>query len=108
MARSGNRRASHVFHRGPAEVRQRRVFWPTNDYRPGPGRGPWRCNLGGGPGGRRFKDLGFAIIWEGVDAGKPKDPATPPGESFKIEDPDGIEVDVSGKPDHWPRVGIDP
>ena len=56
---------------------------------------------------RRFQDRGFAIIWDGVDAGKPYDPATPPSESFKVEDPDGIVVDVSGKPDQWPGVGID-
>lgn len=56
---------------------------------------------------RRFQDLGFQIIWDGVDAGKPYDPATPPSESFKVEDPDGIVVDVSGKADQWPGVGID-
>jgi hypothetical protein len=55
---------------------------------------------------RRFQDLGFAIIWDGVDAGKPYDPATPPIESFKVEDPDGIVVDVSGKLDQWPGVSI--
>jgi len=55
---------------------------------------------------RRFQDLGFDIIWDGVDAGKPYDPATPPSESFKVEDPDGIVVDVSGRPDQWPGVTI--
>lgn len=56
---------------------------------------------------RRFQQLGFDIIWDGVDAGKPYDPATPPSESFKVEDPDGIVVDVSGRPDQWPGVSID-
>jgi len=53
---------------------------------------------------RRFQDLGFEIIWDGVDGGKPYDPATPPSESFKVEDPDGIVVDVSARSDQWPGV----
>ena len=56
---------------------------------------------------RRFQELGFRIIWDGVDGGKPYDPATPPSESFKVEDPDGIVVDVSGSPDQWPGVSIE-
>ncbi len=52
----------------------------------------------------RFADLGFQIIWDGVDGGKPYDPSTPPSESFKVEDPDGIVVDVTASPDQWPGV----
>ncbi len=54
----------------------------------------------------RMQDLGFEIIWDGVDGGQPYDPANPPSESFKVEDPDGIVVDVSGSPDQWPGVTI--
>lgn len=53
-----------------------------------------------------FQQLGFAIIWDGVDGGRPYDPAHPPSESFKVEDPDGIVVDVSGSPDQWPGGSI--
>lgn len=52
----------------------------------------------------RLQDLGFEIIWDGVDGGKPYDPQEPPTESFKVADPDGIVVDVSANPDQWPGV----
>ena len=52
----------------------------------------------------RLQDLGFEIIWDGVDGGKPYDPANPPTESFKVADPDGIVVDVSANPKQWPGV----
>ena len=47
---------------------------------------------------------GVPIIWDGVDQGRPYDPASPPSQSFKVEDPDGIVVDVSATPDQWPGV----
>ena len=50
----------------------------------------------------RLSDLGFDIIWDGIDGGQPYDPASPPSESFKVEDPDGIVVDVTASPDQWP------
>lgn len=56
---------------------------------------------------RRMQELGFEIIWDGVDGGRPYDPSEPPSESFKVEDPDGIVVDVSGSPDQWPGVAIE-
>ncbi len=56
---------------------------------------------------QRFQHLGFEIIWDGVDGGKPYDPATPPSESFKVEDPDGIVVDVSARSDQWPGVSME-
>lgn len=54
----------------------------------------------------RCTDLGFAITWDGVDAGKPYDPASPPAKSFKVEDPDGIIVDVTASDDQWPGVDL--
>lgn len=54
----------------------------------------------------RMTGLGFEIIWDGIDAGSPYDPASPPSESFKVEDPDGIVVDVTASPDQWPGVTI--
>ena len=54
----------------------------------------------------RLRDLEFEIIWDGVDGGKPYDPANPPTESFKVADPDGIVVDVSANPNQWPGVRL--
>lgn len=52
----------------------------------------------------RLQNYGFEIIWDGVDGGKPYDPAYPPTQSFKVADPDGIVVDVSASHDQWPGV----
>ena len=55
---------------------------------------------------KQLQDLGFTIFWDGVDGGKPYDPTIPPAESFKVEDPDGIVVDISANPAQWPGVTI--
>ena len=55
---------------------------------------------------RRCEAAGFPIIWDGVDGGQPYDPATPPAESFKVADPDGIVVDVTASPGQWPGVTL--
>lgn len=55
----------------------------------------------------QLRDFGFESIWDGVDGGKPYDPACPPTESFKVEDPDGIVVDVSANPNQWPGVQLE-
>ena len=52
----------------------------------------------------RCTAAGVPIVWDGVDQGRPYDPASPPSKSFKVEDPDGIIVDVSASPDQWPGV----
>ena len=44
------------------------------------------------------------IVCDGVDYPKPYDPSSPPTESFKVEDPDGIVVDVTARDDQWPGV----
>jgi len=46
------------------------------------------------------------IVWDGVDQGHAYDPASPPSRSFKVEDPDGIIVDVSADPEQWPGVVV--
>jgi len=53
---------------------------------------------------QRCEALGFQIIWDGVDGGKPYAPSSPPSKSFKVEDPDGIVVDVTASDDQWPGV----
>lgn len=54
---------------------------------------------------RRCTDLGYPIVCDNVDAPKPYDPSSPPTESFKVEDPDGIVVDVTASDDQWPGTG---
>lgn len=54
----------------------------------------------------RLSELGHRIFWDGVSGGKEYDPSTPPSESFKVEDPDGITVDVTASPQQWPGVGL--
>jgi catechol 2,3-dioxygenase-like lactoylglutathione lyase family enzyme len=54
----------------------------------------------------RCTELGFRIVWDDVAGGRPYDPATPPSQSFKVEDPDGIVVDVTASDDQWPGVGL--
>lgn len=56
---------------------------------------------------QRIDALGFQIIWDGVDGGKPYDPSSPPSKSFKVEDPDGIVVDVTASDDQWPGVQLE-
>ena len=55
---------------------------------------------------KRFQSLGFEIVWDGIDGGQPYDPNIAPAESFKVEDPDGIVVDVSASPDQWPGISL--
>jgi catechol 2,3-dioxygenase-like lactoylglutathione lyase family enzyme len=56
---------------------------------------------------QRIDALGFQIIWDGVDGGKPYDPSSPPSKSFKVEDPDGIVVDITASDDQWPGVELE-
>ena len=58
---------------------------------------------------QRLNAMGFRIYWDGVSGGQATDgfdPAHPPSESFKVEDPDGITVDVTGSRGQWPGVGL--
>jgi catechol 2,3-dioxygenase-like lactoylglutathione lyase family enzyme len=54
----------------------------------------------------RCTELGFAIICDDIDNCRPYDPANPPTQSFKVEDPDGIVVDVTASDDQWLGVGL--
>jgi catechol 2,3-dioxygenase-like lactoylglutathione lyase family enzyme len=56
---------------------------------------------------QRCESLGFQLIWDGVDVGKPYDASSPPSRSFKVEDPDGIVVDVTASEDQWPGVRLE-
>jgi catechol 2,3-dioxygenase-like lactoylglutathione lyase family enzyme len=55
---------------------------------------------------RRCTDLGMEIICDDIDDCRPYDPANPPARSFKVQDPDGIVVDVTASDDQW--LGVAP
>lgn len=55
---------------------------------------------------RRCQELGFEITWEGLDGSKRYDPERLPTIAFKVEDPDGIVVDVTELDDQWPGVRL--
>ncbi len=54
----------------------------------------------------RCLDLGLEIICDDIDNCRPFDPANPPTQSFKVEDPDGIVVDVTASADQWLGVSL--
>lgn len=54
----------------------------------------------------RCTELGFAIVCADVDYCPPYDPTDPPTRSFKVEDPDGIVVDVTASDDQWLGVAL--
>jgi len=49
---------------------------------------------------------GYEIVCDDIDRGLPYDPANPPTESFKVQDPDGIVVDITANPHQW--LGVSP
>lgn len=49
---------------------------------------------------------GHQIVCDDIDRGLPYDPAHPPTESFKVQDPDGIVVDITANPEQW--LGVTP
>jgi catechol 2,3-dioxygenase-like lactoylglutathione lyase family enzyme len=57
---------------------------------------------------RRCLALGFQIIADGIDANgvdtESYDPDDPKYDSFKVEDPDGIVVDVAARSSQWPGI----
>jgi catechol 2,3-dioxygenase-like lactoylglutathione lyase family enzyme len=57
---------------------------------------------------RRCLALGFRVISDGVGADGlvvgEYDPDDRRNDSFKVEDPDGIVVDVAARPEQWPGV----
>jgi catechol 2,3-dioxygenase-like lactoylglutathione lyase family enzyme len=54
----------------------------------------------------RCTALGFPIAWEAVDDPRPISPGELPTRSFKVEDPDGIVVDVTASEDQWPGINL--
>jgi catechol 2,3-dioxygenase-like lactoylglutathione lyase family enzyme len=54
----------------------------------------------------RCTALGCSVICDDIDDCRPYDPANPPRHSFKVEDPDGIVVDVTASDDQWLGVKV--
>jgi catechol 2,3-dioxygenase-like lactoylglutathione lyase family enzyme len=52
----------------------------------------------------RCRALGFPPVYEGLASDQPYDPAHPPADAFKVEDPDGIVVDVAARRSQWPGI----
>ena len=57
---------------------------------------------------KRCQELGFKIIWEGLDGSQRYDGQKLVAKEFKVEDPDGIVVDVTERDNQWPGVQLVP
>ena len=52
--------------------------------------------------GRRLLDMGYEIFSDGLGGKEPIDVHNIQEGAFKVEDPDGITVDVTASDDQWP------
>lgn len=52
--------------------------------------------------GRRLLDMGYEIFSDGLGGKEPIDVHNISEGAFKVEDPDGITVDVTASDDQWP------
>lgn len=55
---------------------------------------------------QRLLDMGYEIFSDGLDGKIPLDVHSIEEGAFKVEDPDGITVDVTSSDDQWPGVGL--
>ena len=55
---------------------------------------------------QRLMDLGFTIYSDGLGGKHPLDPQNLVETAFKVEDPDGITVDVSASDTQWPGTAL--
>ncbi len=58
---------------------------------------------------QRLLDMGYEIFSDGLSGKVPLDVHNLEDGAFKVEDPDGITVDVTASDDQWPgvRLGVD-
>ena len=61
-----------------------------------------------GEAAKRLRDLGFEIFSDGLRGKTPLDPENLQELAFKVEDPDGITVDVSEMDAMWPGTTLHP
>ena len=55
---------------------------------------------------RRLTDMGYEIFSDGLAGTEPLDPNHLEEGAFKVEDPDGITVDVTSSDDQWPGTDL--
>ena len=56
--------------------------------------------------GQRLLDMGYEIFSDGLGGKEVVDPTNITEGAFKVEDPDGITVDVTASSDQWPGAGL--
>ena len=57
---------------------------------------------------RRLRDMGYSIYSDGLGGKTPLDPDNLEQPAFKVEDPDGITIDVCENATMWPGTTIHP
>ncbi|NKB67467.1 MAG: hypothetical protein GKR89_10430 [Candidatus Latescibacteria bacterium] len=57
--------------------------------------------------GKRLLDMGYEIFSDGLDGKVPVDVKNIEEGAFKVEDPDGITVDVTASSDQWPGAVLE-
>ena len=57
---------------------------------------------------RRLRDMGYTIFSDGLGGKTPLDPENLEQPAFKVEDPDGITIDVSEVTTAWPGTTLHP
>ena len=55
---------------------------------------------------RRLLDMGYEIFSDGLSGKTPLSPDSLSEGAFKVEDPDGITVDVTSSDDQWPGARL--
>ena len=56
--------------------------------------------------GQRLLDMGYEIFSDGLGGKEVVDPTNITEGAFKVEDPDGITVDVTARSDQWPGADL--
>ncbi len=57
---------------------------------------------------KRLREMGYEIFSDGLSGKEPLDPDNLQELAFKVEDPDGITVDVNGTDTNWPGTTLHP
>lgn len=55
---------------------------------------------------QRLTEMGYEIFSDGLDGKEPLAPDNLAEGAFKVEDPDGITVDITASDDQWPGTGL--
>ncbi len=55
---------------------------------------------------QRLTEMGYEIFSDGLNGKEPLAPDNLEEGAFKVEDPDGITVDITASDDQWPGTGL--